>query len=100
MARLILFPRRAGKHKQGDADKEALKAHKESGTAVASLGKELLIENVELAQAIGSVKTSELPTQEGSVYRKLRDARSDARLVGVREKRAKAKAEESANATK
>lgn len=31
---------------------------------------------------------------EGGAYRKLRDARSDARLVGVREKRAKAKDEE------
>lgn len=31
---------------------------------------------------------------EGGAYRKLRDARSEARLVGVREKRAKAKADE------
>ena len=99
-ARLILFPRRVGKHKADDADKETVKTHKEEGKGARLLGKVLPIENVEKAQAIGSVKTSEIPSQEGSVYRKLRDARSDARLVGVREKRAKAKAEESANATK
>jgi large subunit ribosomal protein L13e len=34
------------------------------------------------------------------VYRQLRDARSEARFVGVREKRAKAKAEESADKKK
>ena len=38
--------------------------------------------------------------EEGGAYRKLRLARSNARLVGVREKRAKAKAEEAATAKK
>lgn len=36
---------------------------------------------------------SDYPSTD-KAYRKLRDARSEARLVGVREKRAKAKAEE------
>ena len=40
-----------------------------------------------------------MPEGTENAYRKLRDARSEARLVGVREKRAKAKAEE-AQATK
>jgi large subunit ribosomal protein L13e len=48
-----------------------------------------------LKHGLKEVKKSEMPeTVEGGVYRKLRDARSEARLVGVREKRAKAKAEE------
>ncbi len=50
-------------------------------------------------EAIGEVKKSDMPKGEEAAYRKLRDARSEARLVGVREKRAKAKAEE-ATATK
>ena len=37
---------------------------------------------------------------EGGAYRKLRDARSEARLVGKREKRAKDKADEAAAAKK
>jgi large subunit ribosomal protein L13e len=37
---------------------------------------------------------------EGGAYRKLRDARSEARLAGKREKRAKDKAEEAAAAKK
>jgi len=41
------------------------------------------------------VKRSEMPKgTEGGAYRTLRVARSEARLVGVREKRAKQKAEE------
>ena len=52
-----------------------------------------------MEDAIGEVSTSDMQGEEAA-YRKLRDARSDARLVGVREKRAKAKAEESAAAKK
>ena len=50
--------------------------------------------------AISEMKTSEMGEGEKNAYRKLRDARSDARLVGVREKRAKAKAEEATAAKK
>ena len=99
-ARLILFPRRAGKHKTTDASKEEIAAHKEAGKTTQALGAVLPIEDRGKVEAIGSVKTSEMPEQEGSVYRTLRDARSDARLVGVREKRAKSKAEEATNAAK
>lgn len=60
----------------------------------------LPIENQTMADAIGEVSTSDMPEGEEAAYRKLRDARSEARLVGVREKRAKAKAEESAAAKK
>lgn len=41
-----------------------------------------------------------MPKGEEAAYRRLRLARSDARLQGVREKRAKAKAEEAAAAKK
>jgi large subunit ribosomal protein L13e len=51
-------------------------------------------------EAIGEVKKGDMPKGEEAAYRRLRDARSEARLVGVREKRAKAKAEESAAAKK
>ena len=50
--------------------------------------------------AISEVKTSEMGKGEEGAYRKLRDARSEARLVGVREKRAKAKADEATAAKK
>ena len=46
--------------------------------------------------AVGEVDRSDMPEGEEEAYRKLRIARSDARLVGVREKRAKAKADEAA----
>lgn len=60
----------------------------------------LPIKNTAKEEAIGEVSKSDMPEGEKAAYRKLRDARSDARLVGVREKRAKAKAEESAAAKK
>jgi large subunit ribosomal protein L13e len=41
-----------------------------------------------------------MPKGEEAASRRLRLARSDARLIGVREKRAKAKAEEAAAAKK
>jgi large subunit ribosomal protein L13e len=50
-------------------------------------------------EAIGEVKRSEMGEGTKDAYRVLREARSEARLVGVREKRAKAKADE-ANAAK
>lgn len=60
----------------------------------------LPIMNQSKGDAIGEVSTGDMPEGEEAAYRKLRDARSEARLVGVREKRAKAKAEESAAAKK
>lgn len=56
----------------------------------------LPIVNQAKEDAIGEVKRSDMPKGEEAAYRKLRDARSEARLVGVREKRAKAKADEAA----
>ena len=49
-------------------------------------------------KAVSEVAKSELPKRRTgmSSYRTLRDARSEARLVGVRETRSKAKEEEAA----
>ena len=99
-ARLILFPRKSGQHKTLDASKEEVQAaQEEHGKIIKNLGKILPIENVRKEDAIGEVKRSDIGEGTKDAYRTLRLARSDARLVGVREKRAKAKAEE-AQATK
>jgi len=95
-ARLILFPRVAGKHKKEDASKEDVDAHKDASAekVVRRLGHGMPITNVALEEAIGEVQRSEMGKGEEGAYRRLREARSEARLVGVREKRAKAKADE------
>jgi len=88
--RLILFPRRNGKTKSGDASAEDVKAAKSADNLVQSTAAALPIKNVvQLEEGpIGNYEATE------NAFRKLRDARSEARLVGVREKRLKAKAEE------
>merc|ERR1712098_1012546 len=54
-----------------------------------------------LAAGVSEIKKSELPTPvEGGAYRKLRDARSEHRNQGKRDKRAKEKADEAAAAKK
>ena len=51
--------------------------------------------------AIKEIRKSDMPEPiEGGAYRKLRDARSEARNIGKREKRAKDKADEDAAAKK
>lgn len=92
--RLILFPRRNGKVTKGDASTEDVKAVKKN--VVSSVSEVLPIKNVvEFTEGpIGNFRGEE------NAYRKLREARSEARLVGVREKRAKAAADESAAAKK
>ena len=104
-ARLIVFPRTAGQHKPGDSSKEDVdafhKAHKEdSSKAVRRLGAAIPIVDEALKAAVTEVKAKDMPKGEEAAYRRLRMARSDARLVGVRQKRDKAKAEEAAAAKK
>jgi len=91
--RLILFPRKSGQHKKLDSSKEELSAAKDG---VKHLGRVLPIDTgTGLKHGLSEVAKGEMPeSEEGGVYRKLRDLRSEARLVGVREKRAKAKADE------
>jgi len=91
-ARLILFPRKSGQHKKLDTEKEGLK-HAEN--AVRSVAHGLPIDTgVGFKHGLSEVKKGEMPKGEEAAYRTLRDKRSEARLVGVREKRAKAKADE------
>lgn len=97
-SRVILFPRRAGQHKSSDATAEEIKAAKET---IRSTELALPIKNVITKEdAFSEVKISEMGTGHKGAYRQLRDARSDARLVGVREKRAKAKSDEATAAKK
>jgi len=77
-ARLVVFPKK-GK-------KPALPENAASTVAAA-----VPFESV--PSAISEIKKSEMPKPDGSAYTKLRKARSDARLVGVREKREKDKAD-------
>jgi large subunit ribosomal protein L13e len=58
------------------------------------------IKNVSREEAVTEIARSDLPEGEKNAFRRLREARSEARLLGVREKRAKAKAEEAENAKK
>ena len=95
-SRLILFPRKLGQHKKGDASKEEVSGAKEFIGSVRA-GLPIIHANTEIKE----IKKSEMPEAvEGGAYRKLRDARSDARNVGKREKRAKEKADEAAAAKK
>ena len=60
----------------------------------------LPVTNISLEDAVSEVKKDEMGDGTKDAYRVLRDARSEARLVGVREKRAKAKAEDKENSSK
>ncbi|CAI6340377.1 unnamed protein product [Periconia digitata] len=86
--RLIVFPRRSGQTKEGDASAEDVKAAKDN--IVKSTSEVLPIKNTVTFEE-GPIKNYE-PTE--NAYRVLRDQRAVARYQGAREKRAKAKAEE------
>lgn len=94
-ARLILFPRKAGQHKKLDSSAEDVKAASDAKNVVSGkLSAVLPIDSgVGIKHGFEEVKKSALPKGEEGAYRKLRVARSEARYAGVREKRAKAKAE-------
>ena len=101
--RLIVFPRRAGEHKTGDASANEVKEAKTGRNVVGQLmgtqSERKGVFAIENKVEVGEGKKSDYEGEEHA-YRRLRDARSEARLVGVREKRAKAKAEEAAAAKK
>ena len=96
--RLILFPRKSKSPKDGEASAQDAKSAKEAGHGahVQQSNKAFPIVN---AAKITEGKISDYPGEEAA-YRKLRDARSEARLVGKREKRAKAKEEDAAASKK
>ena len=87
--RLIVFPRRSGKTKTGDASAEDVKAAKKGDNVAATSAAFPIVQAVAVAEG----KLSDYKGEENA-FRKLRDVRSEARLVGVRAKRAQAKAEE------
>ena len=93
-ARLVLFPRKAKSPKKGEASAQEMKELRDSGheDKVKHTHKLLPISN---KVTIEEGKVADYKSEEAA-YRKLRTARSDARLVGKREKRAKAKEEEAA----
>ncbi|KAK4126931.1 ribosomal protein L13e [Parathielavia appendiculata] len=87
-ARLIVFPRRSNKPKKTDTPKDQQTAETTQSIR-AAFGVESPI-----AAGFSEIAKSDLPKGvEGGAYKALRKARSDARLVGVREKRAREKAE-------
>ena len=98
-ARLVLFPRMGKSAKEGEASVDEMKKAHESGhegkvkrlhTAILPITNKVTIEEG---------KVADFESEEGA-YRKLREARSEARLVGKREKRAKAKEDEAAASKK
>lgn len=99
-ARLILFPRKAGQHKQGDASKEEVSSANKAENIAKRSHHVLPVTKVAREDAVSETKKSEMGEGTKDAYRVLRNARSEARLVGVREKRAKAKAEEKDNSAK
>jgi large subunit ribosomal protein L13e len=92
--RLVLFPRKSKAPKAGDGAAEEVEAAKQItyDGKVKHSNQAFPISNKVVIQ---EGKVSDYPPTENA-YRKLRDARSDARLVGKREKRAKAKEDEEA----
>lgn len=95
--RLIVFPRRTGEQRQGDGSAADVKKAKQGGPAlVTNIADALAVVNV---AKVDEVKLKDVEGDDHA-YRKLRTARSDARYVGVREKRAKAKAEDEMNKKK
>ncbi|KFY85567.1 hypothetical protein V500_08301 [Pseudogymnoascus sp. VKM F-4518 (FW-2643)] len=95
-ARLILFPRKAGQAKAGDASKEEVSAAQKEYTKSTKAAFPHAA-----AVAVTEIKKSDVPAAvEGGAYRKLRDSRSLQRYAGAREKRAKDKADEAAASKK
>lgn len=85
-----------GQQKTGDASKEDVAAAKET---VSRVKYGLPIVNAEAG--FTEISKDDVPEAvEGGAYRKLRDARSEKRNLGAREKRAKEKADEAAAAKK
>ncbi|KIW60585.1 hypothetical protein PV05_00793 [Exophiala xenobiotica] len=93
-ARLILFPRKSGQHKKLDSSAEDVKMAEDESKIVKKVTAAIPIDSgVGLKHAFQEIKKGDMPKGEENAFRKLRIARSDARLAGVREKREKAKAE-------
>ena len=95
-ARLILFPRKSGQFKKSDSSKDDVEAASKGQGLTGATSASFPTTNVAREEAVSEAPKSKLPKGTEKAYRTLRDARSEARLVGVREKRRKAKEEEAA----
>ncbi|PKS10970.1 hypothetical protein jhhlp_002729 [Lomentospora prolificans] len=85
--RVIVLPRRSNAPKKGDTKTDLSKVETASSLAAA-------LPIVGSDKTVKEIKKSDLPAAiEGGAYRKLRLARSDARLAGAREKRIRDKAD-------
>lgn len=92
---MILFPRKSGQHKKLDSSAEEVKAVSEGKTdTVSKVASAFTVDpGTGLAHGFFEIKSDNLPAGEEAAYRKLRELRSESRYAGVREKRAKLKAE-------
>ncbi|KAG1249567.1 hypothetical protein G6F68_013252 [Rhizopus microsporus] len=90
-AKLIVFPRKAASPKKGDSEAA------EVASAVQFRGALFPVEQVAAVPEARAITAEE---KKGNAYMKLRYARSAARTLGAREKRARDKAEEEANKKK
>lgn len=84
-SKLILFPRKASKPRKGDSDAEACK-----------LAAQMKGEVMPIRQPVTRLEARAITDDEKkySVYEAMRVARADAKLIGIREKRAKQKEED------
>ncbi|KAK5078066.1 60S ribosomal protein L13 [Lithohypha guttulata] len=94
-ARLILFPRESGQHKKLDASEEQTKGVSDGSSKTISkiAGAFAVDSGLGQAHGISEVKSSDLPEGDEGAYKKLRELRSEQRYAGIREKRAKLKAD-------
>jgi large subunit ribosomal protein L13e len=106
-SRLILFPRKSGQYKKLDASAEdvaaATKAFAAEGKVAGyatNVQSAFPVKNTSASEAVTEISRSDLPEGEKAAFRRLREARSEARYQGAREKRAKTKAEEAEAAKK
>ncbi|ETI21381.1 hypothetical protein G647_07728 [Cladophialophora carrionii CBS 160.54] len=93
-SRLILFPRKSGQFKKLDSSEDDVKLASDSSKIAKKITGVLPIDSgVGIKHAFSEVKKGDMPSGEEAAYTKLRNLRADARYVGAREKRNKAKAE-------
>jgi large subunit ribosomal protein L13e len=91
-SRLILFPRKSGQFKKLDSSEDDVKLASDSSKISRKVSGVLPIDSgVGIKHAFSEVKKGDLPSGEEAAYTKLRNLRADARYVGAREKRNKAK---------
>ncbi|KAI1637713.1 putative 60S ribosomal protein L13 [Biscogniauxia mediterranea] len=91
--RLIVFPRKGAKHPKAGDSKDIDLSNTQTLSVVSAA-----LPIVPVGEGISEIKKSDMPKPiEGGAYAALRKARSDKRLQGSREKRAKEKAEAEAN---